>query len=178
MKPTAAAVITKKRTASRLRTLAPIKRSPGRSLVLVPEAVSDAAHGEEVFRGSRSPLELLAEMADVDVHGPRISVGGVAPDLLEQHLARLHPPRRSRQRGEDLELDVGELGPLAPDRHHAPLEVDLQPSRRDGLLAAGPAADHLRTPQRRPDPAAELPDRERFGDVVVGPHLEAEHLVD
>jgi hypothetical protein len=39
-------------------------------------------------------------------------------------------------------------------------------------------AKHLSAPERRPHAAAELTDRERLGDVVVGPHLEPEHLVD
>ena len=47
-----------------------------------------------------------------------------------------------------------------------------------GSSVARSPAQHLRSPQRRSDAAAELTDRERLGDVVVGAHLEAEHLVD
>ena len=66
---------------------------------------------------------------------------------------------------------------LAPRRHRAALEVDLD-LPGDDRLAAGPAAQHLGAAQGRLDPAAELAHRERLGDVVVGPHLEAEDLVD
>src|SRR5215216_4927122 len=128
MKPTAAAVITKNRTASRLRTLPRIKaRSlPRARHSSFAEAVADAAHREQVLRGARIALQLLAEVTNVDVDGAGIPVGRVAPDLLQQHLARLHPPGRAREGGQDLELDIGQLHPLAPGRHHAPLEVDLQ----------------------------------------------------
>src|SRR6476659_3521772 len=84
MKPTAAAVIRKNRIASLLRTLAPIKRPsvPGSLFVLVAEAIADAAHREQVLGGARVPLELLPKVANVDVDGARVPVGGVSPDLL------------------------------------------------------------------------------------------------
>src|SRR6476661_2768966 len=180
MKPTAAAVIRKNRIASLLRTLAPIKRPsvPGSLFVLVAEAIADAAHREQVLGGARVPLELLPKVANVDIDGARVPVGGVSPDLLEEHLARLDPARRTGKRGEDLELDVGEVGALAAHGDDAALEVDLETTRGDRLLTAGPAADHLGAAERGPDAAAELTDRERLGDVVVGAHLQAEHLVD
>src|SRR4051794_34772970 len=107
MKPTAAAVMTKKSRASRLRTLPRIKGSLppspscADSLVLVAEAVPDAAHREEVLGGARVPFELLAQVSDVDVDGAGISIRGVAPHLLEKHLAGLHAAGRAGQRGQD-----------------------------------------------------------------------------
>src|SRR4051812_18246100 len=181
MNPTAAAVITKNRAASRLRTLPRIKGPLAwipSSLVLVAEAVADAAHREQILRGSGVALELFAQVTNVNVDRARVAVRRVAPDLLQEHLARLHAPRRAGESGQDLELDVGELHALSPRRHYPPLEVDLQVAGADGLLAAGPGTDHLRASQRRTHAASELPDRERLGDVVVGPHLQAEDLVD
>src|SRR4051794_37125653 len=130
MKPTAAAVMRKKRMASRLRTLVVRLIALGASdrplLVLVAEPVADTAHREQVLGGARVPLELLPEVTDVHVDGPRVSVGGVAPDLLEEHLPGLHPSRQARQRGEDLELDVREVGALAAHGDDPALEVDLE----------------------------------------------------
>src|SRR4051812_28099483 len=96
MKPTAAAVITKKRMASRLRTLVVRLIAPRSSIdplfVLVAEAIADAANGEEVLGRARVTLDLLAQVADVDVDRARVPVGGVAPDLLQEHLPRLDSP--------------------------------------------------------------------------------------
>src|SRR3954449_107715 len=95
-------MISAKMTASRLRR----DRSPGNSAVLVAEAVSDAAHREEVLGLLRIRLDLLPEMPDVHVDRPRIAICGVAPDAGEQHVAGEHAARRARERGEDLEFDV------------------------------------------------------------------------
>src|SRR5215218_5096716 len=179
MNPTAAAVITKNRAARRLRTLPRIKgRPPAPSFVLVSEAVADATHGEQVLGRAGIALDLLAEVAYVNVDRPRVAIRRVPPHMLQKHLARLHAPGRPRQRGENLELHVCELDPLSAGGDHAALEVDLQATRRDWLLATRSRPDHLRSAQRRANPAAELPDREWLRDVVVGPHLQAEDLVD
>ena len=52
----------------------------------------------------------------MDVDRARIAVGAVAPDPLQQRGAVEDVAGAARQGGEDLELDVGELGPLAADR--------------------------------------------------------------
>ncbi len=57
---------------------------------LLDEAVADAAHGEEELGLLRVALDLLAQVADVDVDGARVAVLGVAPDVLEQRLAGEH----------------------------------------------------------------------------------------
>src|SRR4051794_31357082 len=75
--------------------------------VRVAEAVADPAHGEEVLRLLGVALDLLAQVADVDVDRARVAVRAVAPDASEQHVARPDAARVRRERGEDLELDVG-----------------------------------------------------------------------
>ena len=82
------------------------------------------------------------------------------------------------ERGEDLELDVGQAHRAPADMDIALVEVDAQVARLDRLLTLvlglgqrGPAEDRL-------DAAAELPDGEGLRDVVVGAQLQAEHLVD
>src|SRR5688500_7065068 len=107
-----------------------------------------------------------------------LPISRVAPDVLQQRLAAVDVPRLGRERGEDLELDVGELDRLAAHRHRAALEVDAQIARVDGLFGRRSGTHHLGTAQRRLDAAAELAHRERLGDVVVGADLEAEDLVD
>ena len=173
MTPNAAAVIEKNSSASLLpqRPESPAHR--------VPEAVAHAAHGEDQLGRLGLGLELLAQVADVHVDRARVAVGGVAPDALEQHRAAEHPARGARQRGEDLELDVGEPHALAAHRTTRRFSKSICRSPSSigssklllGRRQRGAAQHGL-------DAAAELAHRERLGDVVVGAELEAEHLVD
>ena len=64
------------------------------------------------------------------------------------------------------------------DLDRAPAEVDLQVARRQRLLVLGAGGAHLRPSQGGLDARAELAHGERLGDVVVGPQLQPEHLVD
>src|SRR4051812_16882672 len=89
-----------------------IERGPGILVApglasLVAEAVAHTTHGEDVLRFLGVALELLAQVADVDVDRAGVAVGGVAPHALQQHVAREHASRRARQGAQDLELDVG-----------------------------------------------------------------------
>src|SRR5918994_93375 len=170
MTPKAAAVIRKNRTA----ILLPIDRmgSP------VPEAIADPAHGQDQLRRLRLGLELLAQMPDMDVDRPRIAVGGVSPDALEQHRTAEYPPWRARKRRQDLELDVRKPHGLAAHLDEPLLEVDPQLTRLDRLLELLFGVSERGAPQHRLDAAAELAHRERLRDVVVGAELEAEDLVD
>src|SRR5215211_979318 len=171
MKPTAASVIAKKSSASRLRT-------EFIGSLLVAEPVAHAADREQVLRPPRVALELLPQVADVDVDRPRVAVGGIAPDLLEQRLPGHHLTGCRAERGEDLELDVGQPDLLAADGDAAAARVDLELARDDRLACRAAALEHLRAAERRLHAAAELADRERLRDVVVRAHLEAEDLVD
>src|SRR4051794_3730097 len=146
--------------------------------VLVAEAVPDAAYREQVLRLLRIRLDLLPQMADVHVDGPRIAVRGVAPHAREQHVAREHPSRRARERGQDLELHVGRLHDVAVARHGALARVDAQTAHVHRALVVGVRARHPRAAERRLHARAELAHRERLGDVVVGAELEPEDLVD
>src|SRR3954451_12080151 len=144
--------------------------------LLLPEQVTDPAHGEEELGLFGVALELLAQMADVHVDGSGIAVLGVPPDVLEQRLAGENPTGRAGERTEDLELDIGDADLLLAQGDHAAAEVDLEVALVDRLLV-GRLADHPRAPQRRLDPAAELAHREGLGYVVVGADLQPRDLV-
>src|SRR5262249_9120870 len=81
----------------------------------VAEAITDAAHRKKVLRIFGIVLDLFAQMADVDVDRARVTVGRIAPDPCEQHVAREHATWGSCERREDLELDVGQLSLVAAD---------------------------------------------------------------
>ena len=72
------------RRSARLERAADARAEPAHRL---PEAVADAAHGEDQLGLARVALELLAQVADVDVDRARLAVVGVAPERLEQHPA-------------------------------------------------------------------------------------------
>src|SRR5919109_3286944 len=104
----------------------------------VPEAVPDAAHREDELRLARILLELLAQVADVDVDRARLTVVGAAPERLEQHPARVDPARVRRERPEELELDVRELHRLAADLDRPLRHVDDEPVSGDEVLVRRP----------------------------------------
>ena len=64
---------------------------------LVPEAVPHAAHREQVLGAPRVGLELLAQVADMDVDRARVAVGRVAPDAARA-APRGSSPCRARRR--------------------------------------------------------------------------------
>src|SRR5215213_2722108 len=169
MTANAAAVIAKNRNASLFRS----ERSFGTPSAVL-EAVAHAAHGEDQLGLRRVALQLLTQMPDVHVDRARVAVSGVPPDALQQAAAAEHPSRRPRQRRQDLELHVRELDVLAADRDAPALEVHLHLARPDRRLDVLLGVDQRRAPQHSLHAAAELPDRERLGYVVVGPELEAE----
>jgi hypothetical protein len=106
-----------------------------------------------------------------------VAVPVAAPYEVAEHATGEDHRRLGRQGVEQVELDAGErdlvLGELDPAR----MGVDRQAAHdpRPALVLAragvGPA-------QHRPDPGDQLARRERLGDVVVGPDLEADHPVD
>src|SRR5918999_3452832 len=97
----------------------------------VTEPVPDAAHGLDELGLGRIALELFAEMANVNVDRARLAVRRVAPERLEQHLARENSPRLGRQRAQELELDVGQLHVAAVSLDEASVEIDPQAVRLD-----------------------------------------------
>src|SRR4051794_13276535 len=138
-------MISAKMTASRLRR----DFSPGNDLpLLVAEAVSDAAYREQVLGLLRIHLDLLPQVANVDVDGARIAVRRVAPHTCEQHVAREDTPRGTRQREEDLELDVRGRHDLALARGRALARVDAQALDVDRTFVVRVVSGHPRAPQR------------------------------
>ena len=114
-------------------------------------------------------LGLAAQVADVDLQrvGRRGEV--VAPDLLEDERPLEHPPRPPEEHLEQRELGPGELDlPLAPadlpggDVHREVGEAE----HLVGVLGLHRAA------HQRPQPRQQLGQRERLGEVVVGPGVQ------
>src|SRR3954452_22271250 len=96
------------------------------AILLVAEAVADAAHREDVLGLLGVRLELLAQVADVDVDRAGVAVGRVAPHSRQQHVAREDAPGARRERAEDLELDERGGDDLAAEADRALGGLDAQ----------------------------------------------------
>ncbi len=108
------------------RTRAPPRRpgaAPGSaerrrfgSVSRLSQPVAGAADGQDQLRLARVLLDLLPQVANMDVDRARLPVGGVAPDRLQQRASAEDLPRLSDERPQQLELDVRELERAAVDR--------------------------------------------------------------
>src|SRR3712207_7573494 len=77
-----------------------IRRPPRSTLFPYTTLFRSPTHGEDQLGVARVLLELLAQVADVDVDRARVAVGGVAPDALEQHRAAEHAARSEEHTSE------------------------------------------------------------------------------
>src|SRR5207247_10699174 len=76
------------------------------------------------------------------------------------------------------DVDGRETYGAAAAAHRSFGDVDNEPVRGDHLLVRRARARRGGAEDERTDPAAELADRERLRDVVVGAELETDHLVE
>src|SRR5918911_4614581 len=94
-----------------------VHRIPGRR-----DLVADAPHGDD----RRGVAELPPQLADVHVDRARVAGERIAPDPLEQLVARQHEPAVVEQLPEEIELLQRELDLLVPDLDLAPARVDYE----------------------------------------------------
>src|SRR3954468_14609249 len=140
-------------------------------LRLVPQAIPRAAHGLQLRHAERA-VDLVAQVADVDVDDVRAVLVVVVPGVLEQLVAREHLARVAHERLQKLELLGREvdLGVLAPDAAGGRVELeraDLEHRRALHRAATG----------QRAQAGEQLGEGERLGEVVVGAAVEAGHAV-
>src|SRR5918997_6104406 len=133
------------------------------------ENIPDAPRGVDELGVAGVALDLLAEVADVDVHRALVAEL-VAPHPPQERAAREHPAGARGEGHQELELGVGEVHLVAPHGHPAAGEVDPQAVV---VELVGALARRNRDPAHdRPYPRDEFPHGERLGDVVVGPQLQ------
>ncbi len=112
----------------------------------------------------------------MDVDRPRLPVGVIAPQRLQQRLPAEDPSWARGQRAQQLELDVRQLHRRAAHLHRPAGEVEDDAVGADHVPAVRLAAQRCPA-EERPDAAPELTNGEGLRDVVVRPQLEADHLV-
>src|SRR5688500_13849817 len=113
---------------------------------LAYELVAEAVHGENVLRMARVGLDLLPKPGDVDVDRARRGHGVVAPDFVEQLVARQRRAAVLDEVAQQLEFTRRQLnlGIISP--HFGFTEVDRDVA--EGVLLRG---DDLRGCRRAAD---------------------------
>src|SRR4249919_2439521 len=146
--------------------------------LLGPEAIARAAHREDQLGIARIPLDLLAQVADVDVDRARLAVVRPAPQSLQELAPREHDAGALREDDQHLELDERELDGLPANVDCPSGNVDPELAPLDELLPFSGEVRRRGAPEECAHAAPELADRERLRDVVVRPELEPENLVE
>src|SRR3954447_5650993 len=96
------------------------------------EAVAEPEMGVDVAPSGDSGLQLLAQLAHVDVHRAVGLAIGLAPDLSVELLTRDYPVAALHQGGQQLELAHREVQTAAVDQHQELVraELDLRRTQR------------------------------------------------
>src|SRR3954465_7159630 len=153
------------------------RRSTGRSAL--GEGVPDTPHRQDEHRRRRVVLDLVPQVADVDVDRLLVLVEGlVVAQELEQLGAGVDPPGSRGEVSEDLEFGRRQAHPAVATLDPASLEVDEQVAVADDAAADRVREIAVRATEERLDPAHQLAEAERLRQVVVRTELEADHLVD
>src|ERR687890_725646 len=87
-------------------------------VLFLAENIPDTPRGVDELGVAGVALDLLAEMADVNVHRALVAEL-VAPHPPQERAAREHPARARGEGHQELELGVGEVHLLAPNGHPA-----------------------------------------------------------
>src|SRR3954453_17912287 len=149
------------------------------AMSVLGELVAGAADGQDELRQGRVVLDLVPKVGHVDVDRLLVLVERlVVTEQLEQLPAREDPAGARGEVAQDLELGGGQPDPPVPTLDSAALEVDDEVAVADHAAAGGVREVAVRAPEQRPDPTEQLAQRERLGDVVVRPELQADHLVE
>ena len=123
---------------------------------------------------ARIRLDLLAQAVDMRLQRVRGDVGVVAPDLVQQHLARDRPGAGAVEEFQDRRLLLGQADAAVLDGLLQQLGAGpkrIRPDGEDRVLAV------LEDAELGAQPGQQLGQPERLGDVVVGAGIEAAHHV-
>src|SRR5579859_2433497 len=112
-------------------------------------------------------IDLVAQVADIDVDEVRFAEEIRAPDAVEDLVARMDFVRIHEQELEQRELLRGELDRLAGADDLVRVSVE------DEIFRRQESRSRLVASQLDADPREQLLDRERFRQVVVGAGIEA-----
>src|SRR5438105_7368429 len=135
----------------------------------LPKRVAESAHGLDEARLA-GPLQLLPQVADVDVDDVAGGVGAGSPDALQELVAAEDAARLAEEVLEQLEFLGGEIQGAAPSRYFPGVEVESQVAigEQAGRPLGSPA-------EQRPHARHQLLVGEGLDQVVVGSAVEPLH---
>src|SRR5579862_1001904 len=172
MKNTNAAVAgSMRKTYSRTKSLS--KRASG----VAGEQVPSQAHGLDHRLGTARVLELAAKPADARVDGTVEAVVVDASHDAQDFIARDDSAVARGEKPQDVEVAGGELDGARVQRGRAARAVDGEAAHRERRFRRGPGA-RARAAQQRFDAREQHSRLHGLHDIVVGAHLESQHLVD
>src|SRR5580658_2649001 len=151
-------------------------RSRSAFLVTITDTVQRLDMGEIVV----DDLELLAQPLDVAVDRAVVDIDVLAIGGIHQLVPVLDMAGPGRERLQDQEFGDGQLDMAAAPGAEMARTVEHQVAALHHRIAVGRALllGQLDSPQQRPDPLDQEPLGKGLGDVVVGPHPQAQRLVD
>src|SRR6516165_8417373 len=139
------------------------------------EFVADSMNGQKITRLVGNGFEFLADTDDMRVDGS----GGweifVAPHFVEKAVAAQGLSRMTEKMFKQLELLAGKLDALARAGNLITAEIDLHIAEGIAVLIL---RERVRSPQNGLDASQEFANREGLGDVIIGPELKADDLID
>src|SRR5689334_14577686 len=172
--PRVTAAVAMRASSGRGRRPKPGRGRRGRPRSALPDPVPRPPDREDERGLLRALLELLPEVADVDVDGTWIAVGAIAPDRPQELLTVEQVPRARHETGKQLVFREGQLDGLAAQLHLAIAAIQRHLAHLDDVLVEHAA---VRAAHHGSDAAAQLTEAEGLGDVVVGARLQPEHDV-
>src|SRR4051812_17917480 len=131
-------------------------------------------HGDDVVRVAHVVFDLVAQFGDVHVNGARQGKAVVAPDGVEQLVARDDFAPMLKKISEDAELARGKFQRLAALSRFEVAEVERDVSKLrfiEALIMLGRAA------QNRFDTRHQFQETERLGNVIIRPRAESDDFV-
>jgi hypothetical protein len=140
--------------------------------VLRLEAVAHSVHGKEMRRDAGLGLKLLAKSDDMRIHRTRVRVIFVAPNRIEDQIARQHALRVLQKEQQQVVFGGRDLYFFASAGHVAALYIDFDVAElrhAPGMIAA--AAQH------RADAGEQLARAEGLHQVIVGADLEQQDFI-
>src|SRR5262245_12038705 len=139
------------------------------------EFVTDAMNRDDVARVTWSLFDLLTQLGDVHVDRSGEREAAVAPDRIEQLVARDYFASMFDEIFQDVEFSRRDFDRRPGLRHFELFEIDRDHAEMELF---GRFALAMSAAQERLDPGHQFHEAERLGHIIIGADLQPDHFVD